>query len=296
MIDDKFMEEGDRIVPDLGEILLCEDSTELLTSAATMLGRIGSDRALSYLSGFLKQRDLKMLNSQFIASCVLGAIASSSNKTTPDVLRSVFLEGKTPEDRAEAMRLLANKSKGEKWFEERLQDIAGKEGEADIVRATAMRLLISWGREELAGAAMQSYFAMKSADARLQIIWAVSSIETPATKAFYEKVCLEESDRELLTEALPACYKRLKGEEGRLFKVLNAVYERQSQDEEISRIVATYLGRLGGKDVVALLDKMAAENGSQKVRDTAARSAAAAKKRAAGEDSNELKEKAEEKG
>jgi hypothetical protein len=281
-IDSKLLELGDQVVPELGAILLCEDNPELLAAAARMLGKIGTDKAISQLLVYLKERDLTSLNSQSVAINVIDAIANSKNRSANATLTEIFTDGRTPEDKAEAMRILGATAKDDKWFNERVTAISRDEKESDVLRARAICLLVPAGDAEAANIGMKIYFSVKDPFAKQEIVWALDHGKVAAAKDFFAKVCMEESDVSILMNALPAWFRSRKGDDPKgLVEFLRAVYERKV-DDEITREVVSCLGAIGGKESQALLEKIASEGETQAIKDYARQVAESAGKDATG--------------
>jgi hypothetical protein len=273
-VEDKFLELGDQVVPELAEIMACETDATLLNRAAVMLGKIGTDKSMSALQGYLKSRDTSNPDTKIVATNVISVIAGCGHKDNTSILCDIFLNGTTPSDRAQALRLLPEKTKSEQWFTDKLQEIVDDANEAEAVRACAIRLRVASGDDKAAAVGMRDYFAMKDSSSRIEIIWALNSAKNVDSKDFFTKVCETEDRPELLMEALPAWFSRSKGgDPAKMREILSRVYDAQKDCEEIAGDVVNYLYQIGGAESVELLKKIASENKSETIKSLAAQRA-----------------------
>lgn len=274
MVEDKILELGDQVVPELAEILACETDPILLNRAAVMLEKIGTDKAMSALQTYLKSRDTSDPNTQMVATNVITVIAGSGHKDSAAILSDIFLNGTTPADRAQAMELLPGETKSEPWFTDKLQEIVNNSNEAEAIRAAAIRLQVAAGDEKAADIGMRDYFSMKEPSSRVKIIWAIKSAKNIDSKEFFTKVCETEERPEVLMEALPAWFGSNKGgDPAAMCGTLSRVYDTQKDCDEIAGDVVNYLSQIGGTESVDLLNKIAAENKSEKIKAFAAQKA-----------------------
>jgi len=268
-IEDKLISLGDQVVPDLGEIMLYEKNMELLTAAANTLGKIGTDKAISQLAAYLNERKNRPINDNFIAASVVSAIALSENKHAPEVLKDIFLNGRTPAERAEAMKALSKAAKGEQWFQDALVQIANNAQEGDILRASAIRLLADAGDKDALALAMTAYFAMNDIGSKIEIIWALDQSNADGVGEFFAKVCSQERNQEVLMQALPAWYKLHENDDpAARVKFLEAMYNRKI-DAQTTKSIVSYLCQIDDGQSLTLLQKIAATDGSRAIRDMA---------------------------
>jgi len=268
-IEKYFLDKGDEVVPDLGEILLCESKTELLTAVAGMLGKIGTDKAIGALLSYVNDRKTRPVNDQFIAATVVGAIASSGNKHTAEALRDIFEKGRNPSARAEAMKALAGTAKNEEWYKEALVKIANDQQAAGVLRASAIRQLTEMGNKEMAPVAMDAYFSMTDTGSKIEIIWSLDGSDAEGLGEFFSKVCAKETSVEILMEALPSWYKLHKDESpATLVAFLGDIYNRKL-DPEVAKNVISILCQITDGKSLSLLQKMAKDDESEAVRNLA---------------------------
>jgi len=268
-IEDKLLDLGDQVVPDLGEIILYEDNIELATAAARTLGKIGTDKAILQLSGYANTHDAKTTNDKFIAANVVGAIASSGNKHATETLRDILMKGRNPAARAEALKSLANSAKDEQWYKDALAQIANNAQESDILRASALSQLIKTGNQESAMLAMAAYFSMKDAGSKIEIIWAIDRSNADGAAEFFSKVCAQETNTQVLMEALPVWYRLHKNDApATLVAFLEKMFNRQ-KDTELTKNIISCLCQIVDSTSLSLLQKIAANEESQAARNLA---------------------------